>query len=276
MKRQLFRFIYAVALALYILNSEQKVLSLCSVMMINRNKLSNYIPHSTALYSTTKNIPLDTTGIIYEKHEHYMRLALRHAQHSFREKEVPIGAVIVDKDGTVLATSRNQVETDNDVTSHAEITCIRKAAQIKKNWRLSDCTLYSTLEPCPMCMGAIQASRITKVVYGASDHRMGACGSWVDLVSAKHPFHTVEVIGGLLKEESGTLLKRFFQIRRREAASEKFILDVNSDNDIDSNVQNDTNSDDSNHNSSSFDSNNTNIDSITDICLDLDRGSSFS
>lgn len=148
-----------------------------------------------------------------------MRLALRHAQHSFREKEVPIGAVIVDGDGVILATSGNEVESKNDVTAHAEITCIRKAALIKKNWRLSDCTLYSTLEPCPMCMGAIQASRIKKVVYGAPDVRMGACGSWINLIESKHPFHDVEVVGGLLEEESSTLLKRFFQMRRREAAT---------------------------------------------------------
>jgi tRNA(adenine34) deaminase len=146
-----------------------------------------------------------------------MRLALRHAQHAFREKEVPIGAVIVDGNGTVLATSRNQVEGKKDVTAHAEIDCLRKASQLRNNWRLHDCVLYSTLEPCPMCLGAIQASRIKRVVYAASDVRVGACGSWVDLVGAKHPYHELEVRGGLLHEESSILLKRFFQMRRREA-----------------------------------------------------------
>ena len=151
--------------------------------------------------------------------EHFMRLALRHAQHSFREKEVPVGAVIVDANGIILAASRNEVEAKNDVTAHAEISCIRKVAQMKNNWRLSDCTLYSTLEPCPMCMGAVQASRIKRVVFGAPDIRMGACGSWINLIDSKHPFHDVEVVGGLLEEESSTLLKRFFQMRRREAAT---------------------------------------------------------
>ena len=146
-----------------------------------------------------------------------MRLALRHAQHAFREKEVPIGAVVVDGNGIVLATSRNQVEGKKDVTAHAEIDCLRKAAQLRNNWRLADCVLYSTLEPCPMCLGAIQASRIKRVVYAASDLRVGACGSWVDLVGAKHPYHELEVRGGLLCEESSILLKRFFQMRRREA-----------------------------------------------------------
>ena len=174
----------------------------------------------------------EAISIIRDKDEHYMRLALRHAQHSFREKEVPIGAVIVDKDGTILATSRNQVETENDVTAHAELSCIRKATQIKKNWRLTGCTLYSTLEPCPMCMGAIQASRISKVVYGAPDIRMGACGSWIDLVGSKHPFHDVEVVGGLLRDESSIMLKRFFQMRRRETASSSVVVKGSSGVDI--------------------------------------------
>ena len=176
--------------------------------------------------------PGETITIIRDKDEHYMRLALRHAQHSFREKEVPIGAVIVDKDGTILATSRNQVETENDVTAHAELSCIRKATQIKKNWRLTGCTLYSTLEPCPMCMGAIQASRISKVVYGAPDIRVGACGSWIDLVGSKHPFHDVEVVGGLLRDESSIMLKRFFQMRRRENASSSAVVKGSSGGDI--------------------------------------------
>jgi tRNA(adenine34) deaminase len=156
-----------------------------------------------------------------EKDASHMRLALRHAQHAFREKEVPIGAVIVDSNGVVLATARNKVEGQRDATAHAEIDCIKKAAQLLGNWRLHGCTLYSTLEPCPMCMGAIQGSRIKRVVYAAADHRVGACGSWVDLISAKHPFHDVEVEGGLLQEESTILLKRFFQMRRREALESK-------------------------------------------------------
>ena len=154
-----------------------------------------------------------------DKEENFMRLALRHAQHAFREKEVPIGAVIVDSNGIVLATARNQVETKHDVTAHAEIECLRKATKLRNNWRLPDCTLYSTLEPCPMCLGAIQASRIKRVVYAASDLRVGACGSWVDLVNSKHPYHTVEIKSGLLQEESSILLKRFFQMRRRESTA---------------------------------------------------------
>ncbi len=96
--------------------------------------------------------------------------------------------------------------------------CLRQAASMRNNWRLNNCTLYTTLEPCPMCMGAIQGFRIKRVVYAAPDLRLGSLGSWIDLVNANHPFHNVEVTGGVLEEESSILLKRFFQMRRREAA----------------------------------------------------------
>lgn len=151
---------------------------------------------------------------------HLMRLALRHAQHAFREKEVPIGAVITDSEGRVIATGRNQVEKMQDPTCHAEINCIRAAAAVQNNWRLIGHTLYTTLEPCPMCMGAIQAARIKRVVYGAKDLRLGALGSWIDMAQdKKHPFHDVDIHGGVLENESGALLSRFFLLRRRELAS---------------------------------------------------------
>lgn len=146
----------------------------------------------------------------------FMKLALRHAQHSFREKEVPVGAVIVDENRMVLATARNRVESTKDATAHAEVQCLRAAAELNGNWRLSNCTLYSTLEPCVMCMGAIQAFRIKRVVFGAPDIRLGALGSWINLAEDNHPFHNVEISRGVLEGESTTLLKRFFQMRRRE------------------------------------------------------------
>jgi tRNA(adenine34) deaminase len=148
----------------------------------------------------------------------YMKLALRHAQFAFREKEVPIGAVIVDAEGNVIATGRNRVESTHDASNHAEIYALKRAAKVRGNWRLSDCTLFSTLEPCAMCLGAIQSFRLRRVVYGAKDIRLGACGSWVDLCgNTTHPFHQVKVEGGLLADESSILLKRFFQMRRRES-----------------------------------------------------------
>jgi len=207
-----------------------------SSVMINRNLLVHSIK-SLRLMTIRKQNPLHLTitndfiqnnneinnnnnnnnnNINKNNNEFYMKLALRHAQHSFREKEVPIGAVITDSDGIVIATGRNQVETLKDGTAHAEILCLRKAANVIDNWRLNNCILYTTLEPCPMCMGAIQNFRIKKVVYAASDHRLGACGSWINLISSKHPFHNVELEKGVLEEESSILLKRFFQMRRRE------------------------------------------------------------
>lgn len=148
--------------------------------------------------------------------EVFMKLALRHAQHAFREDEVPVGAVIVDENGNVLAASRNRVEAHHDATAHAEIVCMRQAADMQKDWRLLKCTLYSTLEPCPMCLSAMQSFRIDRLVYGAKDTRLGACGSYINLLDSKHPFNTIQVTGGLMAEESASLLKRFFRNRRAE------------------------------------------------------------
>jgi tRNA(adenine34) deaminase len=153
--------------------------------------------------------------------EHFMRLALRHAQFAFREKEVPVGAVVVDGEGRVVAAGRNGVEQQKDATAHAEISVLRKAAKLIGNWRLQDCTLYTTLEPCAMCFSAAQGFRVKRVVYGAKDLRLGALGSWINLSDTAHPFHNIEVTSGVLEEESGTLLKRFFQLRRREKSSSK-------------------------------------------------------
>lgn len=151
-----------------------------------------------------------------QKDASFMKLALRHAQHAFRENEVPIGSIIVDEDGVVLAASRNRVEAHHDATAHAEIVAMRQAAELRKDWRLLNCTLYSTLEPCPMCLSAMQSFRIKRLVYGAKDIRLGACGSHINLLEQKHPFHSIDVSGGLLAEESEGLLKRFFISRRQE------------------------------------------------------------
>jgi tRNA(adenine34) deaminase len=115
------------------------------------------------------------------------------------------------------------VTAKKDPTLHAEIVAIRDACKKRKDFSLKGCTLYTSCEPCPMCLGAIQSFRIKKVVYGASDHRLGACGSWVNLVAAQHPFHNVEIEGGILEEESSILLKRFFQMRRREQLEDPII-----------------------------------------------------
>jgi tRNA(adenine34) deaminase len=157
--------------------------------------------------------------------------------HFIKYLDLNIGAVIIDEQGVVVSTGRNRVESMKDCTRHAEIEAIRRASEIKDNWRLLGCTIYTTLEPCAMCMGAIQASRLKRVVFAARDIRLGACGSWVDLstgfkssglesngvqsqsVGIKHPYSDVMVDGGILSEESATLLKRFFQSRRRDNAT---------------------------------------------------------
>jgi len=153
-----------------------------------------------------------------DKDETFMRLALRHAQHAFREKEVPIGAVVVEDDtGLVLATSRNRVEATQDPTAHAEVNSIRAACGLRNNWRLSGCTLYTTLEPCPMCLSTAMAARVNRVVFGAHDPRLGAAGGggFLDLPALEHPFHTISVKGGVLQAESQQLMTRFFRAARR-------------------------------------------------------------
>lgn len=144
---------------------------------------------------------------------HFMKSALDNAKKAFELKEVPVGAVLVYQN-KIIAQGFNQVESTQDATAHAEIFCIKEAQKILGNWRLSECVLYTTLEPCLMCFGALTLSRIQKIVYGASDLRHGACGGCYDLLKHTHPIHNIEVIGGLLKEEAAFLLKDFFKAVR--------------------------------------------------------------
>ena len=176
-----------------------------------RSNLSILRNIKTPRFSTLRS-NIDETEIIHTtEHDYFMKLAIRHAQFSFRDKEVPVGAVIVDENNRVVSASRNKVELLQDATMHAEIDCIKKASFIKKNWRLNNCTLYTTLEPCPMCMGAIKAARIKRVIYGAPAINTDMMTHTISLDNTS----TTEVIGGILKEECVTLLKRFFQQRRQ-------------------------------------------------------------
>lgn len=145
--------------------------------------------------------------------EKFMRLALRQAEMAFDAKEVPIGCVIV-KEGKVIGKGYNQVESLKDATAHAEILAIGAASSAVENWRLSDCTLYVTLEPCPMCAGAILNSRISRVVYGSSDSRFGGCGTTVDVISNNALKRDVVITSGVLAEECLGLLQLFFQEMR--------------------------------------------------------------
>ena len=144
-----------------------------------------------------------------------MALALDEARAAASRGEVPVGAVVVDDTtGTVIARAGNAVEASHDATAHAELRAMRAAAQSLQNWRLQDATLYCTLEPCVVCLGAAYAFRIPSVVYGAPDHRMGAAGSWLSLHTETHPFHSLNIRGGVCAEESSKLLKDFFRDRR--------------------------------------------------------------
>lgn len=149
-----------------------------------------------------------------------MRLALDQAMQSAAAGEVPIGAVLVQQ-GSVLAQSHNHRETWQDPTAHAEMIVIREAARALRQWRLIDTTLFVTLEPCAMCLGAILLARIPRLVFGARDPKAGACGSVLDFSSDPRLNHRVEVMGGVLEEESQQMLSKFFQALRTQSLDRK-------------------------------------------------------
>lgn len=148
------------------------------------------------------------------ENEHFMQLALDEAELALREEEVPIGAVIVH-DGRVIARAHNQREQLRDPTAHAEMIAITQASESRQSWRLEDCVLFVTLEPCPMCAGAILQARIPKVVYGATDPKAGAVDTLYRLLDDARLNHRVETIGGVLAEACGQILRRFFQSQRK-------------------------------------------------------------
>ena len=143
-------------------------------------------------------------------HEHWMREAITLAQEAMAAGEVPVGCVIVDREGNILGRGRNRREADKSAAAHAEILAIEAACRAVGDWRLSDLTLYVTLEPCPMCAGAIINARIGKVFYGARDSNLGACGSVLNLFMEGFG-HSPQLTGGLLEEECGALLTTFFK-----------------------------------------------------------------
>ena len=148
-------------------------------------------------------------------HSFYMGEALAEAVKAFDLGEIPIGAVVVDGE-RVIARAGNRRETWSDPTAHAEIIALREAARVRGNWRLTGTTLYVTLEPCPMCAGALVQARVGRLVYGAPDLRAGAIDSVVNLVENPHFNHQVEVIPGIRAEECRELLQRFFRELRRD------------------------------------------------------------
>ena len=150
-----------------------------------------------------------------ENKEYFMKEALKEAKKAYKKEEVPVGVVIV-KDDKIIARAYNQKEMKNSPIKHAEIIAIEKACKKLNNWRLNDCEMYVTLEPCPMCTGAIINSRIKKVYIGAMQEKTGACGSKVNLVDEYKTETKIDVEFGILKEESLNLVQKFFKELRKK------------------------------------------------------------
>ena len=149
-----------------------------------------------------------------EPKEYYMKQALKEAEKAYKKLEVPVGAIIV-KDGKIIARAHNQKENKTDTTKHAEILAIQKASKKLKSWRLIDCEMYVTLEPCSMCAGAMINSRIKKVYIGAKDEKTGAVGSVLNLFNDYTFNHKVEAENGIMETECQEILKQFFKELRK-------------------------------------------------------------
>ncbi|UCD55598.1 MAG: nucleoside deaminase [Candidatus Omnitrophota bacterium] len=152
------------------------------------------------------------------KHKKHMEAALKEAQTAFDKDEVPVGAVIVYK-GQIIGRAHNQIKTLKDPTAHAEMIAITQAASRLKNERLKDCSLYVTIEPCPMCAGAMVLARIQDLFYATEDPKSGASGSALNILQNKKLNHKVKVKQGLLKDESRSLIQEFFKKKRERCVS---------------------------------------------------------
>jgi tRNA(adenine34) deaminase len=149
------------------------------------------------------------------KHQYYMHEALKEAQKAFAEDEVPVGAVVVHK-GKIIARGHNQVERLKDPTAHAEMLALTSAANFLQAKWLSYASVYVTIEPCSMCAGALVLARVKDIYFGAKDPKTGACGSVVNIAHNKNLNHKIEIHGGVLKEECGSLLSEFFKKKRKK------------------------------------------------------------
>lgn len=148
-----------------------------------------------------------------ESHEYYMKKAIALAKEAANDGETPVGAVVVDSCGQIIGTGRNRREATGSATAHAEIEAIEQACKSLSDWRLGGCAIYVTLEPCPMCAGAIIMSRVSKLFYGSKDELTGSCGSIINLFMEPYNAKT-QVTAGILNEECSTLLKKFFKTLR--------------------------------------------------------------
>ncbi|NLY64024.1 MAG: tRNA adenosine(34) deaminase TadA [Alcaligenaceae bacterium] len=152
-------------------------------------------------------------------HEVFMKMALQQAQLAYDCAEVPVGAIVVNREGEVVGKGYNRTITDSDPTAHAEIVALRQAAAHERNYRLPDLTVYVTLEPCVMCIGALTHARIAHIVYGASDPKTGACGSVLCIQANKKINHHTKISSGVLGQECADILRQFFRERRKGSGS---------------------------------------------------------
>jgi len=202
--------------------------------LLIRSILLSVVHSLNILQRKPRAIHFPVSTPLIEIHSHFMHLALQQAklvQHKYAE--VPIGAVVVrnitinatgQQSFEILSQAGNQVETKVDASAHAELLALQQAARRIRNWRLLNCTMYSTLEPCPMCVTACQAFRLNALVYGAPDVRLGAIETRLQLLDIPHPFHNITIIiGGIRKDESAEILRSFFR-QRRQQSSEDLIL----------------------------------------------------
>ena len=143
----------------------------------------------------------------------FIREAINEAKKALKKGEVPVGAVVVLND-KIIARGHNESITSNDPTAHAEIVALRKSAKILKNYRLKGAKIYVTIEPCPMCAGAMLWARVSGIVYGAKDKKAGACGSALNIVNGRKFNHKIRVIGGVLEKECREIMQKFFKKRR--------------------------------------------------------------
>ena len=150
-----------------------------------------------------------------KKHEKWMKLAFREAEKAFEKDEVPVGAVVVQNE-IIIGRGFNQCESLNDPTAHAEIIAITSAANTIKNWRLEDCSLFVTKEPCPMCAGALINSRISKIIFGMYDEKEGCCGSLYQLCRDPRFKHQLSVKGGVLESPCTLIIQEFFKNKREK------------------------------------------------------------
>jgi tRNA(adenine34) deaminase len=156
--------------------------------------------------------------IAFDKHQKWMGKAIALAKQAGEQEEIPVGALVIDADGQILGTGENRKERDLDPTAHAEILALRAAARNLKDWHLTTCTLYVTLEPCPMCAGAIVQARIGTLVYGADDPKTGAIRTAINIPNSAASFHRrLQVIAGIREVECQQLLQSWFQQHRQNS-----------------------------------------------------------